>query len=67
MSARLARGTAQGRSRVALAWNVNVLPRTAVEQLLEEAGFTVLRGGVYERFQHRVDQAILRDLLLAQK
>ena len=52
---------------VALAWNVNVLPRTAIEQLLEEAGFTVLRGGVYERFQHRVDQAILRDLLLAQK
>ena len=52
---------------MALAWNVNVLPRTAIEQLLEAAGFTVLRGGVYERFQHRVDQAILRDLLLAQK
>ncbi len=52
---------------VALAWNVNVLPRPAAEQLLEEAGFTVLHGGAYDRFQHRVDQAILRDVILAKK
>lgn len=51
----------------ALAWNVNVLPRGAVEQLLEDAGFTVLRGGAYNRFQHRVDQAILRDVIFAKK
>ena len=52
---------------VALAWNVNVLTRSAVEQTLEDAGFTVLRGGAYDRFQHRVDQAILRDVVLAKK
>ena len=52
---------------LALAWNVNVLPRAAAEQLLEEAGFAVLRGGAYDRLQHRVDQAILRDVLLAKK
>lgn len=52
---------------LALAWNVNVLPREAAERLLESAGFTVLHGGVYERFQHRVDQSILRDLVLARK
>ena len=51
----------------ALAWNVNVLPRGAVEQLLEDAGFTVLRGGAYDRFQHRVDQAILRDVVISKK
>lgn len=52
---------------VALAWNVNVLPRCEAEQILEDAGFTVLRGGVYDRFLHRVDQAILRDVILARK
>ncbi len=52
---------------LALAWNVNVLPRAAAEQLLQDAGFSVLRGGAYDRFQHRVDQAILRDVLIARK
>lgn len=52
---------------VALAWNVNVLPRASAEQILEEFGFKVLRGDRYGRFQHRVDQAILRDVILAKK
>ena len=52
---------------VALAWNVNVLPRAAMEQFLGDAGFIVLCGGVYDRFQHRVDQAILRDVIFARK
>jgi len=52
---------------LALSWNVNVLPREAAEKLVEDAGFTVLREGAYARFEHRVDQAILRDVLFAVK
>ena len=52
---------------IALAWNVNVLPRAEAEKILDDAGFTVLRGGVYDRLLHRVDQAIMRDVILARK
>ena len=52
---------------VALSWNVNVLPRAAAEGILENAGFTVLREGAWGRLQHRVDQAILRDVLIGKK
>jgi SAM-dependent methyltransferase len=48
-----------------LSWNQRVLKRNAVVQLLEAAGFEALKGGVYEQFEHRVDQAITRDLIVA--
>lgn len=52
---------------LALSWNVLVLPRADALRILEEAGFVPLTGGAYDRFEHRVDQAILRDVLLARK
>ena len=50
-----------------LSWNVNVLTRAEAERILEDAGFAVLREGAWGRLQHRVDQAILRDVLAARK
>lgn len=52
---------------IALAWNVNVLERRKLEQILEGFGFSVLRDGAYGRLEHRVDQAIVRDVVVAKK
>lgn len=52
---------------IVLAWNSNVLPRARMEQIFEEHGFTVKTEEPYTQFAHRVDQAILRDIIVAQK
>lgn len=52
---------------MALSWNTFVLPRPQLEELVEAAGFTVLREPPYDSFCHRVDQAIRRDALVARK
>ncbi len=51
---------------MALAWNRNVLARAKMEELLVHAGFHPL-GGEPDRFVHRVDQSILRDVIIARK
>ena len=50
---------------VALAYNVLTTPRHQLAQAMEAAGFTVLPQ--VEGLEHRVDQAILRDVLVAKK
>lgn len=50
---------------VALAYNVLTTPRHQLAEALEGAGFTVLPQ--VEGLEHRVDQAILRDVLVAKK
>ncbi len=52
---------------VALAWNSNVLSREKMTELLEKHGLTVLKEGCYLQFEHRVDQSIRRDLIVALK
>ena len=52
---------------MALSWNAHVLPRAKMVQLLEKHGLAVRKGGAHARFAHRVDQAILRDVVLAVK
>ncbi len=52
---------------LALAWNTFVLPKAQMAEVLEQNGFAVLTGGPYDMFEHRVDQAIKRDILLAKK
>ena len=52
---------------LALAWNTNVLPKKELAEVLEEAGLTVLSEGPYDQFAHRVDGAIMRDILIARK
>jgi len=52
---------------MALSWNAHVLPRAKMVQLLEKHCLAVREGGAYAQFAHRVDQAILRDVVLATK
>lgn len=52
---------------VALAWNTFVLPREQMERLFEDAGLIVLGGSPYGHLEHRVDQAIKRDILIGRK
>ena len=50
-----------------IAWNVHVAKREALAEVLARAGLEVCRGAAYEGFEHRVDQAILRDVVVARK
>ncbi len=52
---------------IVLAWNTFVLPRDALVKTLETAGFDVFNDGVFLEFEHRVDQAINRDIVVAKK
>ncbi|MFD0596283.1 TRM11 family SAM-dependent methyltransferase [Catellatospora coxensis] len=47
-----------------ISWNTHVAPREDALDLLEEHG---LEAVDYEGFEHRVDQAITRDILVARK
>jgi DNA modification methylase len=50
---------------IVLSWNSNVLSRKKMEQLFEERGAIVKNDGAYLQFEHRVDQSILRDIIVA--
>lgn len=50
---------------LALSFNAYTLPLEEARSMVEEAGFTVLRGGEYDQFAHWVEQAIMRDVVLA--
>ncbi|MBQ1028367.1 TRM11 family methyltransferase [Micromonospora sp. C95] len=50
-----------------ISWNTNVARREAAAECLAAAGLTVLDTGPWRTLTHRVDQAILRDVLVAQK
>ncbi|MDG1570869.1 hypothetical protein OZ410_00965 [Robiginitalea sp. M366] len=52
---------------IALSWNTLVTPRKALEAELETAGLVVLREPPYDTLVHRVDQSIVRDVVLARK
>jgi tRNA G10 N-methylase Trm11 len=50
-----------------LAWNTYVAERAELVALLTDAGLTVRDDGPYRGFEHRVDQAIVRDVVVAAK
>lgn len=50
-----------------LSWNTFGLTREDLASLLTDAGLTVREGGPWERFAHRVDSSIKRDLMVAVK
>ncbi len=52
---------------VGLAWNTKVLARPDLVAVLEAAGLAVVAGEPFERFAHRVDQAIDRDVVVARR
>jgi SAM-dependent methyltransferase len=52
---------------VGIAVNTRVSPRDATLRLLSDAGLEVLDTEPYRGFEHRVDQAIVRDVVVARK
>ncbi len=50
-----------------IAWNTFVAPRGEAAAILAGAGLEPLDTGPYLAFRHRVDQAIMRDILVARK
>ena len=50
-----------------LAWNTLVAGREQLCELAEKSGFSVRTSPSFSAFEHRVDQAILRDLIVATK
>ncbi len=52
---------------VALSYNTHTLKTESVRNLMEEAGFSVLRGGGYDRMTHWVEQAVVRDIAVCIK
>ncbi|BCJ34858.1 hypothetical protein Athai_23610 [Actinocatenispora thailandica] len=50
-----------------LSFNTHVSRRAQLAEILTDAGLTVLDGPAYQGFEHRVDQAIVRDLLVARR
>jgi hypothetical protein len=52
---------------VGVAWNTNVARREAAAEILASTGLDILQTGPYLSFRHRVDQAIVRDIIVARK
>lgn len=52
---------------VGIARNTLLMPRREGEEILARAGFEVFDAGAYLGFQHRVDHAIVRDILVGQR
>ncbi|MCE7007612.1 SAM-dependent methyltransferase [Kibdelosporangium philippinense] len=50
-----------------ISWNTNVAKRDDVTDVLGQAGLEPLETGPYLDFTHRVDQAIVRDIVVARK
>jgi len=50
-----------------IAWNTFVALRDEAAQILADAGLDTMDSGPYLAFKHRVDQAIMRDILVARK
>lgn len=52
---------------IGISWNTHVLPRAELVGILHKADLDVREGGPFEDFEHRVDHAIVRDLVVATK
>ncbi|MEU6644871.1 SAM-dependent methyltransferase [Saccharomonospora sp. NPDC046836] len=50
-----------------ISWNTYVVKRDELAEIVTNAGLSVCEGGPYDQLAHRVDQAILRDVLVARK
>jgi SAM-dependent methyltransferase len=52
---------------LALSWNTRILSRRRITELIAGKGFEVLEGEPYLQFCHSVDQAVLRDVIIARR
>ncbi len=50
-----------------LAWNTYLVPRIKMLELLQSHNFVPKTGNIYDQFEHRVDNSILRDIIVATK
>ena len=50
-----------------LSFNTHVAPRARLAEILTSAGLTVADDPAWRAFEHRVDQAIVRDVLIARR
>lgn len=50
-----------------ISWNTLGMPREDLAEVLTRAGLLVSGGGAWDRFAHRVDSSIRRDLVVATK
>ncbi|GLW08471.1 hypothetical protein Misp01_36010 [Microtetraspora sp. NBRC 13810] len=59
------RGLLRPGGALGLSWNTYVAPRAELVKILADSGFDVLDTPDHQVFEHRVDQAIVRDILVA--
>ena len=52
---------------VGLAWNTHLATREALSSALAATGLEVVDAEPYRGFRHRVDQAIVRDVVVARR
>jgi SAM-dependent methyltransferase len=52
---------------IGMSWNTHVASRADAVEVLQDAGFSVLTGPGYLDLAHRVDQAIIRDVVVARR
>jgi len=50
-----------------IAWNSFLIKRQELAKYFEAVGFSVFSGEFYDEFEHKVDRAIKRDILVAKK
>ena len=60
-------GAMKAGAAIGMSWNTKVMPRANVVELLGAHGLTVRDAPPYSGFEHRVDAAITRDLVVATK
>lgn len=51
----------------AISFNAQTLKARTVRELMAEAGFEVMRGGAYDGFEHWVEQAVTRDIVIGRR
>ncbi len=52
---------------IGISWNTYVTKREDLVEILSGAELEICEGGPFAEFSHRVDQAIVRDLIVAGK
>lgn len=52
---------------IVLAWNSNLISRKKFSEIFQNEGLEVLADSPYDQFEHRVDSAIKRDVIVARK
>ena len=52
---------------ISLSYNTHTLKTERVREIMERAGYEVMRGGAYDNMEHWVEQAVMRDIAVCVK